>query len=451
MTKNVLVLCLDEMAPWVTEPGSDVHIPNIRALMDRGMTFTQAYTPSPICVPARASMATGRYLHEIGCWSSAEPYDGAVPSWGHVLQDAGIHTASIGKLHYRRTEDPNGFAEEIVPMHIKDGVGWVQSLLRRPMCAYEATEDMSVDIGIGDTSYQTYDLKVAEATEAWLAAPERTQPWAAFVSFVSPHYPLRCPEEDFALYDPRAYEGEADPIPDHPILREMADFWDHDRFFTPETRGIARAAYRGLCTFADRQVGRVLAALEASGQADDTLVLLCADHGELLGQYGFWGKSTMHDASVRVPLIAAGPGISPGQWDAPVSLIDLAPTITEALGQAGDFPGTSLLAPDSSREVISEYHDGGASVGITMLAWTDDAGFHKYVHYAEGFEAEGFGPGDAPDLGCIGEGRARLLAHFDPEDANRRAHADQSAKVQALGGRDALLARPQWNFTPTGT
>ena len=104
---NVLFVMVDEMAPWGC--GSDVHTPNIDKLRARGADYTAAYTPSPICVPTRAAIATGKYLHEVGYWSSAEAYDGSVRGWAHQSRDAGIETVSFGKLHYRSMEDDTGF------------------------------------------------------------------------------------------------------------------------------------------------------------------------------------------------------------------------------------------------------------------------------------------------------------------------------------------------------
>ena len=105
--------------------------PNLDALAARGTRFTAAYTTCPICVPARAAFAVGRYVHDIGYWDNADGYDGAIPSWHHALRDAGHRVVSIGKLHFRgRPGDDHGFSEEIVPMHIVDGIGDVKGLVR---------------------------------------------------------------------------------------------------------------------------------------------------------------------------------------------------------------------------------------------------------------------------------------------------------------------------------
>ncbi|MEE2761824.1 MAG: sulfatase-like hydrolase/transferase, partial [Pseudomonadota bacterium] len=109
--KNLLILMADEHnAAMIGATGHTlVKTPNLDALAARGTQFTAAYTNCPICVPARAVFATGRYVHQTGCWDNALAYDGRVESWGHRLQAAGIVVESIGKLHYRNAEDATGF------------------------------------------------------------------------------------------------------------------------------------------------------------------------------------------------------------------------------------------------------------------------------------------------------------------------------------------------------
>src|SRR5271168_5324228 len=113
---NLLVVMSDEHSRCVL--GSYGHAmiktPHLDRLAAQGVRFTDAYCNSPICVPSRASFATGRYVHQIRFWDNAIPYDGSVPSWGHRLAQSGHHSASIGKLHFRSADDRNGFDEEIM-------------------------------------------------------------------------------------------------------------------------------------------------------------------------------------------------------------------------------------------------------------------------------------------------------------------------------------------------
>jgi len=172
---NILLIMADELSTWGLGcyDSRQKHTPNIDALAAGGILFSAAYTPSPICVPTRAAIACGRYLHEIGYWSSAEAYDGRVPSWGHRLRDAGVETVSIGKLHFRNGTDDTGFDRQVEPIHIPDGIGWVRGLLRRPLASYDATAEMAEMIGPGETDYTRFDRRVAAEAEAWLSDPTR--------------------------------------------------------------------------------------------------------------------------------------------------------------------------------------------------------------------------------------------------------------------------------------
>jgi choline-sulfatase len=122
---NLLVIMSDEHSRRVLGCYGNrlVRTPHLDSLAARGTRFTDAYCNSPICVPSRASFATGRHVHDIRFWDNANPYDGSVPSWGHRLMAAGSRVTSIGKLHYRDSKDPNGFDEEIIPLHVVDGIG----------------------------------------------------------------------------------------------------------------------------------------------------------------------------------------------------------------------------------------------------------------------------------------------------------------------------------------
>ena len=132
--KNVLFIFSDEHQRDITGCYGDpiIQTPNIDSLAEMGTRFTNAYTNCPICVPARASLATGRYVHKTGCWDNAHPYHGQLPSWGHNLISNGHDVVSVGKLHYRSNEDSNGFSEEIEELHLVEGIGDLLGLLRSP-------------------------------------------------------------------------------------------------------------------------------------------------------------------------------------------------------------------------------------------------------------------------------------------------------------------------------
>ena len=180
---NVLFLMADELSWWALgHVDARIETPNIDRLAARSMRFSAAYTPSPICVPTRAAIATGRDLHEIGYWSSAEPYDGRVKSWGHRVQAAGHACVSIGKLHYRSQKDDTGFDQQIEPVHVVDGVGWVQALLRKPVSPNATPETLARDIGPGETDYQRlppFNLSTPPRACVFWQSPRETAGWCA--------------------------------------------------------------------------------------------------------------------------------------------------------------------------------------------------------------------------------------------------------------------------------
>ena len=134
---NLIIIMSDEHDPrYMGVSGHPrVKTPNFDRMAASGINFTNAYTPCPICVPARAAFATGQYVHRIRHWDNAMPDTGSIRGWGHVLQEKGIRVESIGKLHYRYAEDPAGFDIEHIPMNVYQGVGMVWGSIRDPLPA----------------------------------------------------------------------------------------------------------------------------------------------------------------------------------------------------------------------------------------------------------------------------------------------------------------------------
>lgn len=475
--KNLLIIISDEHRKdamgCVGHP--IVKTPHLDALAARGAVFENAYTPSPMCVPTRASIACGDHVHKIGNWDSATPYDGKRRSWMRHLRDAGVEVTSIGKLHFRSGEVDNGFTKEILPMHVVGGVGWAVGLLRENPPEYTSAAELAQDVGAGSSTYTDYDLAITEAAENWLKDKGNAdKPWAAFVSLVSPHYPLIAPQEYYDMYDPAKIDlpvgYHKGSHPEHSELKNVAKFFDYDRYFDEEKMRKAKVAYYGLTSFMDNCVGRILAALEDSGQAEDTVVVYVSDHGDMMGDLGFWTKQVMYEASVGVPMIAAGPGIAAGKRvNTGTSLLDLAATAVEVAGVAHDdqsraLPGQSLReiarnADDPERTIFSEYHDGGSTTGTFMVRWQH----WKFVYYV-GHAAQLFdlsndpkelrnlaveGVNDAKILAAWEEGERRLRAICDPEAVNAACFEDQRRRIEQLGGEEACINAYVFNHTPT--
>jgi choline-sulfatase len=470
--QNLIIFCSDEHARRVTRCYGDpvVRTPALDTIARLGTRFASAYTPSPICVPARASLHTGLQVHETRCWSSAEPYHGQHESWAHALREAGHPVVSIGKLHFRRGGDDHGFNEEIEPMYLADeGRGWVKGLLRNPLPPYDDTAELAADIGPGETSYTEYDRRVTHEAVKWLKTYPRkftARPWVLFVSFVAPHYPLKCPEEFYRLYERQTLPEPPRQRPEHDVLEEMAGFWNYDEHFDDGSREVARKGYYGLVSFMDDNIRQVMEALEDSGAARDTSVMYISDHGEMLGSHGFWTKSVMYEDAAAVPMLLAGRGVPEGTCTTPVSLTDVAATVKQVVGlkQAParepwmSRPLQELVTrPEPDRFVISQYHDGGAPTGFYMLRYRQ----WKYVHYA-GRDADQLFDlaADARELNDLGRSamheRERemlrtLLGHvLDPDAVNAQAFADQQALIARLGGEDAIRQMASFGHTPVG-
>ncbi len=473
--RNVLFIMSDEHSRRVlgSYGNAAVRTPNLDRLAAEGTSFDNAYCNCPICVPSRASFATGRYVHETRCWDNAQPYVGQPQGWGHRLIEAGRRSVSIGKLHYRNDTDPTGFDEQILPLHVLNGTGDGQALMRSPPPKRPSTRLLSADAGKGESTYLDYDRKIRDAAVDWIgkaAASPRSEPWCLFVSFVCPHFPLIAPPEFFDLYDqdalPLPQGREPGTFPDHPVLKTLRATQNYEDHFRDE-RHVRTAinAYYGMVSFLDDNIGRVVGALDRAGLKDDTVVVYSSDHGDNLGAHTLWGKSTMYEESAGVPLIVRGAGLPAGRRvSTPATLVDSYQTILEATGvpsTAADegLPGRSLLglaagAEEPDRTAFCEYHAVAAITGYYMIRW----GNYKYVHF-EGYAPQLFDlagdPGELTDLSrdpahaaAVAEGERRLRAICDPTAVNALAFADQKRRIEELGGVDRVMGLKSYPYTP---
>jgi len=449
-----------------------VQTPNLDALANTGAVFNSACTNSPICVPARASLATGRYVHETGCWDNATAYNGEIPSWGHILQQEKVDVNSIGKLHYRFEKDLTGFDEQIIPMHISGGVGDLVGSIRSDLSERTQSKKYSEEIGPGETNYTHYDRDIASRACDWMrlrSQQNENGQWVLFVSFIAPHFPLIVPQKFFDLYPLDSIE----PIKEAPALMKSHPWWEafincytFDKYFKDdEHRKIAIASYMGLCTFVDSLMGSVVDSLKTYGFFDDTNIIYLSDHGENLGARGLWGKSVMYEESVGIPLIMKGPDIPTGiKCQTPVSLIDLFPTILDLAGVSNydlDFKlkGHSLLKiieepEDLERVVLSEYHAAASKSGSFMLR----DGQYKYIHYV-GYNPELYDlMNDPEELVDISGSLAskEILMKFEkklrdllnPETVNETALSSQAALIEKHGGIEVVKNRRGMHGTP---
>jgi len=382
---NVLLLLTDQQrADTIHAVGNPIiRTPSLDRLAREGVRFGSAYTPAPVCVPARCSLIYGLYPHETGCFDNDDPMPTDRPSLMDLLSGSGYRTHGIGKMHFT----PDGQAlrgfqsrerqEEIVERvedddylpylhaagfeHVYDPFGQRGELYYLPQPA-QVPAHLHGSAWVGDRAVH------------FIEETERERPFFLFASFIHPHPPFTPPTPWNKLY-----RAALMPLPKLPpgydALWSYANRYQNrykyrDAGLDLNLVRAMRAYYYACISFIDYQVGRILQALERRGVLDDTLIVYTSDHGEFLGDYGCFGKRSMLDAAARVPLLLRYPErFTPGQEaDAPASLVDIMPTVCAAAGLACDSSGTDLVGivagGAGDRPVYSQYQD--RELGVYM-------------------------------------------------------------------------------------
>lgn len=450
---NVLLIMSDEHRPDALGCADHpmVQTPTLDRLAADGTRFTSTYCSSPLCTPSRASFATGRYVHEIGFWDNATPYDGEPRSWGHHFGDNGVDVTTVGKLDFKPGVD-DGFDDQRLASHRR--IPDINGLYRDPPIQRENARDRIHASGPAPDDDIWYrereDATTAEAIDVLESkAASDDEGWVLNVNYLVPHFPLQVAAEYYDMYPTDEVDLPIDnpAHDDHPILEELRHHFD-GRDIDEAVLRRTRAAYYGLCTALDDYIERLLTALDRLGLADDTLVIYTSDHGEQLGDHELWWKCCMYEPSVGVPLVLRGPGIeSSATVDSPTSLLDLVPTMADAVGIEPDpaWRGRSLLPvakgkqqADPDRTVFSEYHAHGVSRGMFMLR----RGQYKYVYYPDNpdqlFDLE-TDPTEINNLATDPE-HEQLRAEFeanlrelvDPDAVDERARHDQANRLAEL-------------------
>ena len=348
---NLLLIITDQQRADTLTPGGPAPTPHLQALAAQGVRFDRCYAANPICSPSRATLFTGLLPHAHGITdvTHATPATQAdlaegVPFWSRTLRAAGYETAYFGKWHVERSDRLADF-------------GWDESATELRLAGLTTRADaLAPRIEVRQPGYRPFLL--AGVTDAPASAlPERAlfdraieflerprdraRPWALCVATEAPHDPYVAPRALYDRIDRSALALPAsadDDLMDRPaVYRRIRATWAG---LTPEEVRVATACYHALCGALDDEVGRLLAALAASGQADDTLVVFTSDHGDTLGAHGLWLKGVpAFEETYRVPLVLRGPGVPAGLVIAdPASLIDLPRTLTQLL-LGVDHPG----------------------------------------------------------------------------------------------------------------
>jgi choline-sulfatase len=360
-------------------------------------------------------------------------------------------------------------------MHLAGGIGQVWGSVRDPLPRRQNAHLLVSWSGAGESDYTRYDDRSTELACEWLAERGRDphSPWVLYVGLVAPHHPWIAPQAFFDLYDPSslppASMRPSDGYERHPWVEAYAQMLvGLDSRNTDEERRRCTAAYYGLVSFMDHNVGRILGALDDAGLRDDTLVVYTTDHGDMVGKRGLWGKSVLYEESAGIPLIVAGPGVPRASTSGtPVTLVDGYPTILQAAGvpplpderprPGRSWTDTASAADDPSRIAFAEYHAMGASSAAFLVR----RGRFKLNYYL-GFPPELFDlvadPEEttnlAPDpnlASVLSELQAALFAIADPEEVDRQAKIDQAALVERFGGPERAAELGTVAETPVPT
>jgi choline-sulfatase len=415
---NILWICTDQQRYDTIRAlgNARINTPNIDALIGRGVAFTNAYVQSPVCAPSRASFLTGRYPRTTRLRQNGQTIPADERLLGKIFSEAGYVCGLAGKLHLASCSD--GKIEERAddgydifhwshhPQpdwgHANAYTRWLASKGKTWDELYTGPETPYVKHGIPAEYHQT--TWCAEMTIAFIREHGTRQqgcsgerrPWMINFNCFDPHHPFDPPAEYLSRYDPaemplpKFRPGELEHKPEYQKLDHV---WAHNEpgYFhvaamTDDDKRQVCAAYWAMVELIDDQVGRMLAALDESGQRDDTLVIFMSDHGEMLGDHGIYLKGPhFYDAMVHVPLVISWPGHVQEDLraDAMVELVDLAPTLLDAAGI--EIPeamqGRSLLpilagttsASTHRDSVFSEYYNAWThkrSYG-TMLRTSD--------------------------------------------------------------------------------
>ncbi len=442
---NVVFLMSDSHNPFVTSVYGHpfVRTPNLERLAERGTVFENAYTPSPLCVPARSCLMSGMYVHQNEVFNNCKVIPAGHPTYGGVLAEQGVHTVYIGP-GANLYNDPFtfGFTEMI---GVKRTEPNLSTRFDRSVPPKEHGRPINKKHGPKDDVWQG-DIDSVESAVRWLRerASQLDKPWTLTVNVVAPHPPFYARPEYWRMYegygDLPEYGDDVEPAR-HPYAQDLRDYILTGGLTEQEIRGMRQGYYAGV-TFVDAQLGLLLDALEETGQLENTVVAYVSDHGEMLGKFGLWWKRTMYEDSVRIPLVVAGPGFAAGRRvRTPVSLLDFQATIFQAVGaqRPDGWQGTPLqhvAENDPERVVFSEYHGDGIRAGSFMVRKGDwkliynMAAPHQLFNLAEDPDELHNVYAKEPEVAADLEQELRRIC--DPEAVNERAFAKEREQLAAI-------------------
>lgn len=371
---NVLLITVDDLNTHLGCYGDARAVtPTLDALAARGVRFERAYCQYPLCNPSRISLFSGLRPVRTG----AEDLQGSLRdhlpdavTLPELFKRAGWTTARMGKVQHRNApeDDPRSWdlTLPIVGREDEERTGELVNLTPRIRriwgVAYQETEADDAELVDGRI--------VASALE--FLATEREEPFFLALGFLRPHVPFIAPSRYWDLHpldgiEPAArVPGDLDDVPSLSVTQDTPDLGMDAAAVRKALQGYAAAT-----SYVDAQIGRVLAALEQHGLADDTYVVLTSDHGFLLGEHGQWMKWSLFEPAARVPLVIAGPGIAPGVSPRTVELLDVYPTLAALCG----LEAPSGLDGASLRPLLDEPEAPWGRAAFTELV---RVGFHGW-------------------------------------------------------------------------
>ncbi|MBY6118624.1 choline-sulfatase [Mameliella alba] len=386
MTKpNILILMVDQLngTLFPDGPADWLHVPNLRALAARSVRFSNAYTASPLCAPGRASFMSGQLPSMTRVYDNAAEFASDIPTYAHHLRRAGYQTCLSGKMHFVGPDQLHGFEERLTTDIYPADFGWTPDY-RKPgerIDWWYHNMGSVTGAGVAETSNQMeYDDEVAYNASAKiydLARGNDDRPWCLTVSFTHPHDPYVARRRFWDLYE------ECDHLlPQVPAM----DYEDHDphskRIFdandwrsydiTEENIRRSRQAYFANISYLDEKIGQLLQVLEDTRQ--EAIVVFVSDHGDMLGERGLWFKMSFYEGSARVPMMISVPGMEGAQVAAPVSNIDICPTLCDLAGV-----DMSEVMPWTEGESLVPVMRGGERVSPVAMEYAAEASYAPLV------------------------------------------------------------------------
>jgi len=407
---NILLLLTDDQSFATIHAlnNPQIQTPNLDRLVQRGTTFTHCFNQGgwhgAICVASRAMLNTGRYL-----WTCGGDNCGDWPLWGETLGRAGYDTFMTGKWHNENPALKRSF-KTIGPtgggmLPSKDpNAAWHADggILKDPYNRPAPGNSWSPSDETLEGHWRKQDGRTVHSSELWADAAidylnrrpaGNDHPFFMYVAFHAPHDPRQAPQEFVDLYPPEKVAVPPNYLPEHPF--DQGDHKLRDEVLAPfprtkEAVQVHRSEYYAIITHLDRQIRRILDALEKSGQADNTLIVFAADQGLAVGQHGLMGKQNQYDHSVRMPFILCGPGIEPGRRiDALVYLQSLFATTCEMAGietpSTVQFPSLIPLLTGKKERLYDSIY--GAYRDLQRMVRTER---YKLIRYPQAKEVQLF-------------------------------------------------------------